>query len=910
MKKIKTAMALGALFSASLTHASMDELAKGFANPPNGSKPFTWWHWMSSNVSKEGIVKDLEAMKAAGIGGFTLFNVQPQQTAVGNVKFWGKEWLQALDLTAATAERLGLDFTYHASAGFATTAAECITPEMAMQQIVWTETKANGPSKITLPRFTVEGNKCAPLVWTINDSQPEQHPKKERWQNEYYRDTFVIAFPTPQDELGENAKPHRLADWNVKAGFGKRERYYSPNFPAEDESRAPFPIALESVLNLTKKMSPDGALDWTPPDAREWTVLRFGHTITGMQNHPAPEGGRGLECDKYSKEAANFFFDNAVKPIMDRVNHGGKKRISTLLVDSYEAREQNWTKLMPSEFHRLRGYHLVRLLPACTGRVIESTQFTEKFLRDLRRTFAELTAENHYTELAKRCHESGLLFATEGYGWPSPFDAILTSMTADIPMGEYWTGSSASKTNTSIKIAQSAAVFGNRSVVPVEAFTSARGEKMYEDHPATYKAQGDYFLTFGMNRTTLHCFPHQPFADNMGPGMSMWYWGSLFHRNNIWYPKATGWFKYLARAQHILQRGKLVADMALYYGENTPAVLDATHSLGIPNEQLNRGFVPECNVYPKGFKEVKVGNDYVLCDSAVLMEFEPLADGGFVHKKSGSTFKLLYVKPESNMRLAVLDHILKLVKGGANVIMQTPDHTFGLGEMKDEAALFGKLIGEMRSLQNSPAKARIFNGDTSPEDALSAIGVKKDFEFINADKTQKATVRYIHKIIDGTDFYFVANLENEWVEGELIFRVSGKPAQIWNPENGEISDAVAWKYTDDGRTSIRVKLPPAASMFYVFTDKPANAHITGLDAGLETAQLGGKRFFKSYSNGAFKAKYANGVQKEISFTGIAGNIDLSAGWVLTFPKDVAENNSVRMEKLASYTTLEHYDMKH
>ena len=36
----------------------------------------------------------------------------------------------------------------------------------------------------------------------------------------------------------------------------------------------------------------------------KWTILRFGHTSTGKQNHPAPEAGRGLECDKLSKRAA------------------------------------------------------------------------------------------------------------------------------------------------------------------------------------------------------------------------------------------------------------------------------------------------------------------------------------------------------------------------------------------------------------------------------------------------------------------------------------------------------------------------------------------------------------------------------------------------------------------------------
>jgi len=44
-------------------------LEEQFLNPPTSAKPYVWWHWMGSNFSKEGITKDLEAMKAEGIGG-------------------------------------------------------------------------------------------------------------------------------------------------------------------------------------------------------------------------------------------------------------------------------------------------------------------------------------------------------------------------------------------------------------------------------------------------------------------------------------------------------------------------------------------------------------------------------------------------------------------------------------------------------------------------------------------------------------------------------------------------------------------------------------------------------------------------------------------------------------------------
>lgn len=67
---------------------TINDLASMFQQPPMHYRPYVWWHWMGSNFSKEGITKDLEAMKEAGIGGATIFNltsaVQESQTPIEN----------------------------------------------------------------------------------------------------------------------------------------------------------------------------------------------------------------------------------------------------------------------------------------------------------------------------------------------------------------------------------------------------------------------------------------------------------------------------------------------------------------------------------------------------------------------------------------------------------------------------------------------------------------------------------------------------------------------------------------------------------------------------------------------------------------------------------------------------------
>ena len=95
-----------------MLHAQTDiGLKEGFINPPQSAKPIVWWHWIGSNVTKEGISKDLAWMKRSGIGGFQAFDVSigGGQSIDTKVKYLSPEWLALIKHTADEADRLGLD---------------------------------------------------------------------------------------------------------------------------------------------------------------------------------------------------------------------------------------------------------------------------------------------------------------------------------------------------------------------------------------------------------------------------------------------------------------------------------------------------------------------------------------------------------------------------------------------------------------------------------------------------------------------------------------------------------------------------------------------------------------------------------------------------------------------------------
>jgi len=84
-------------------------LAQGFLNPPDSVKPWVYWYWISDNISKEGITKDLEAMAGIGIGEALIGNIGLEEMSYGKVSVLSEEWWQLLEHTIREGKRVGVN---------------------------------------------------------------------------------------------------------------------------------------------------------------------------------------------------------------------------------------------------------------------------------------------------------------------------------------------------------------------------------------------------------------------------------------------------------------------------------------------------------------------------------------------------------------------------------------------------------------------------------------------------------------------------------------------------------------------------------------------------------------------------------------------------------------------------------
>lgn len=212
-------------------------------------------------------------------------------------------------------------------------------------------------------------------------------------------------------------------------------------------------------------------LCWNAPKGK-WLIMRFAQVPTGGSIKHGRKNLLGLECDKMSVQAAEIQFSNYFKPILDTIRASGAT-VSGMAMDSHEAGAQNWTDNFLTEFESRRGYSLFSYLPVLWGRVVESTEVSTKVLYDVRRTIADLIADNYYATFQRLCSKEGVKFTAQATGNALCIvsDPIQAKSKVEIPQGEFWILHPDG--NYDIKECSSSAHLYGKHIASGEAFTGA-----------------------------------------------------------------------------------------------------------------------------------------------------------------------------------------------------------------------------------------------------------------------------------------------------------------------------------------------------------------------------------------------------------------------------------------------------
>lgn len=160
----------------------MSELETGFNTIPDSIKTSVYWYWVSGNISNEGVIKDLQAMKKVGINRAFIANVTWGEKNAGKIKLFTPEWWDILHTALKTATKLGIEIGIFNCPGWSQSGGPWVKPEQSMRYLTSSEIVVNGPLLIH---------------------------KNLELPNPVFQDVKVIAYPAPKD-YGTDMRDQKL----------------------------------------------------------------------------------------------------------------------------------------------------------------------------------------------------------------------------------------------------------------------------------------------------------------------------------------------------------------------------------------------------------------------------------------------------------------------------------------------------------------------------------------------------------------------------------------------------------------------------------------------------------------------------------------------------------------------------
>lgn len=759
-----------------------ENIRNNFKSPDRSSSVNCWWWWLNGNVTKEAIVKDLEAMKSKSFQGAMIFdagghNQRGNKDLPDGPLYGSPEWIDLFVFALDNAERLGLEIGFNIQSGW-NLGGPCVTPQYAAKQLTFSEVEINGGKNVQLVL------------------------KQPQTRDDFYRDIAVLAFPVND----ENRTRQVIEALDYKLGFHELGgsapdcRFLLENEPrdrnqkkSEQES---YLVRSDKLLNLTDKMTEKGNLEWNAPEGK-WKVMRIGYTCTNSVVSTSSNDWQGRVLDYMSQEAFDFYWNTVVEPILQKAGHHVGKTLTFMETDSWECGGMNWTDSFVSDFQSYCGYDPISYLPLVGGYIVDNVDKSNAFLADFRKTIAHLVAEKHYGRFAEYAHKYHMGIQPESAGpHAGPLDGIKNYAYNDIVMSEFWSPSPHRpniENRFFLKQASSTAHIYGKKIVGAESFTTIGphwNDELWHDQKSSF----DHEICSGLNRVYFHTFTCSPKEQGV-PGQE-YFAGTHVNPQVTWWKHADAFVDYIHRVQSIVQEGQFVADVLYYYGDHVPNVFPYKHS------------------DPAG---AMFGFDYDVTDEDVFMQLK--VENGKVVVPSGISYHVLVLPEHRILSYKVLNKIEELVSEGAHVIGYKPEKAVSLVGGEKVAKNFKEQADKVWGISADSEKGSHIYGKGSVSWGISAkeylLAHQIPVDFKIEGNESKMDFDYIHYSFGKTQVYFVSNQTEKVQKVNAQFRISGMQPELWNALSGDIREAEAFTQKKS-YTSVPLTFEPYGSTFVVF----------------------------------------------------------------------------------------------
>lgn len=475
-----------------------ETLEQVFANPPQEARPIMIWQWMDGLISADGITSDLEAYKAAGLGGVQQFQVGgPEQGLICDTTnaIGSDNWKTLMKHALNECDRLGLSFGTHNCPGWSSSAFPTVPPEYSMQKLVWSDTIVGGGQ-----------------IQDVMVAQPYLEPS-----NSYYRDIALLAMP-----LDSVIPYHSIINLNNKRANLPKGKWRILRIGHTSNGKTNYATAPFGGVGLEcDKMSREAVRKY-------WES--YPQMLVELSGDAIGKTFQRIEIDSYEA--------------------GGQEWTPQFPEEFYTRRGYKIWNWLPV----LMGFTIES--PERSRKFLEDYAMTgtELFAENYYGYMAELAHENGL----KLLYQPYGTNSSQPFN-PINTEKIAQQLPEDLFCTEFWYEPTSWGWPSVPRHTAVAHKLGIERIY-AEGFTCWPFTPWKED-PASLKVMADKAFCLGVNSLMLHAGAHNPWK-GYTPGMTFGKWGTWWTPGQTWWQSggAKLLFDYFSRCQSLLQRGKWVAD--------------------------------------------------------------------------------------------------------------------------------------------------------------------------------------------------------------------------------------------------------------------------------------------------------------------------------------------------------------
>ncbi len=715
-----------------------DTLYEGFLNPPAEARPFVRWWWNGNYIEKEELIRELDVLKSAGIGGIEINPIAMHQKAnpmgIQPVEWLSKDWNTLLALACQEAQKRGMIADMIVGSGWPF-GGEFLGEEEVIQRMAENKLMVSGPAVLNESR--------ASLLDKIKTNYPREDPGDALSNQLYYA---------------------RLVPVN-----------------ASDTSE---------IIDLLPYFMTDGSLMYKVEKGDytlNYGILQKGHreVVHGTM------GAAGPVMNHYDRNVTLNYL-NRLKKIEADTGIPLKDLLRALFCDSIELAGANWTSDFARIFFNKYGYKLDAYFPFIFYVPDEGytpDKYPAPFAAQIRKArydynklLVEVFLENFTKTFQEFCTANDLKCRYQAYGIPFHMGLVEGNLIPDIPESNNWIYSADEmekdgwtwNKNHGYMIWNMYAAAGghlkDRQIISCEAMTNTRG--VFKTTLEDIKQADDMNFITGINHSVLHGFNYSPPAAGF-PGWVRY--GAYFNENNPWWPWLKEWTTYNARISYILQNS---------HPEKKIAILGPTGDLwsDIGLTRLPFHTTPwYCYELWQAISQAGSSCEYI--NERIIRDSDKSAG---TLKYGPMEYEVLLLTSVKSLETGTANALRDFASGGGKIVFVDGMPQSSLGLNNKDADVLG-IMDELRSKYESNVylEAPPIEGDLLQwtVQMLEHTGIELDVNIQQADPD----VYQIRQVTDdGRDIYFFANSHRkDEAEMNLVFNAGKNVPVIWDPLTGK-----------------------------------------------------------------------------------------------------------------------------